>query len=107
MSPSDLKQVEAPLWVEPSRGKPTLMLFSAVDDRSGVVYDEYRCVYGGIRRSSVRRAPVDKPGWRRCISSKNGDRAQVRCGLQHRHDLGVEEIGEWIGASAAPGLLLG
>ena len=37
MSPSDLKQVEAPLWIEPSRGKPTLMLFSAVDDRSGVV----------------------------------------------------------------------
>jgi hypothetical protein len=31
MSPSDLKQVEAPLWIEPGRGKPTLMLFSAVD----------------------------------------------------------------------------
>ena len=45
MSPSDLKQIEAPLWVEQDRGKPTLMLFSAVDDRSGVVYDEYRCVY--------------------------------------------------------------
>jgi len=27
MSPSDLKQVEAPLWIEPGRGKPTLMLF--------------------------------------------------------------------------------
>jgi hypothetical protein len=37
---------------------------------------------------------------------ENGDRAQVRCGLQHRHDLGVEEIGEWIGASAASDLLL-
>ena len=29
MSPSDLKQVEAPLWIEQGRGKPTLMLFSA------------------------------------------------------------------------------
>ena len=36
MSPSDLKQVPAPLWVEPGRGSPTLMLFSVVDDRSGV-----------------------------------------------------------------------
>ena len=25
---------------------PTLMLFSVVDDRSGVNYQEYRCVYG-------------------------------------------------------------
>src|SRR3546814_17828086 len=46
MSPSDLKQVEAPLWIEQGRGKPTLMLFSAVDDCSGVVYQEYRSVYG-------------------------------------------------------------
>jgi len=46
MSPSDLKQVEAPLWIEPGRGAPTLMLYSVVDDRSGVDYQEYRCVYG-------------------------------------------------------------
>src|SRR3546814_16468635 len=45
MSPSDLKQVEAPLWIEQGRGKPTLMLFPAVDDCSGVVYQEYRSVY--------------------------------------------------------------
>jgi hypothetical protein len=54
MSPSDLKQVEAPLWIEPGRGKPTLMLFSAVDDRSGVVYQEYRCVYGEDAESALR-----------------------------------------------------
>ena len=54
MSPSDLKQVEAPLWVEQGRGKPTLMLFSVVDDRSGVVYDEYRCVYGEDAESALR-----------------------------------------------------
>ncbi len=46
LSPSDLKQVAAPLWSEPGRGAPTLMLYSVVDDRSGVAYQEYRCVYG-------------------------------------------------------------
>ena len=30
------------------------MLFSAVDDRSGVVYDEYRCVYGEDAESALR-----------------------------------------------------
>ena len=30
------------------------MLFSAVDDRSGVVYDEYRCVYGEGAASALR-----------------------------------------------------
>ena len=54
MSPSDLKHVEAPLWIEQGRGKPTLMLFSVVDDRSGVVYQEYRCVYGEDAESALR-----------------------------------------------------
>jgi hypothetical protein len=42
LSPSDLKQVPAPLWLEEGRGTPTLMLFSVVDDRSGAAYQEYR-----------------------------------------------------------------
>ena len=54
MSPSDLKQVRAPLWVEEGRGKPTLMLFSAVDDRSGAIYQEYRCVYGETAEAALR-----------------------------------------------------
>lgn len=54
MSPSDLKQVDAPLWIEPGRGAPTLMLFSVVDDRSGVGYQEYRCVYGEDAESALR-----------------------------------------------------
>jgi hypothetical protein len=54
MSPSDLKQVKAPLWREEGRGKPTLMLFSVVDDRSGVDYEEYRCVYGEDAESALR-----------------------------------------------------
>ena len=28
------------------KGQPTLMLFSVVDDRSGVAYQEYHCAYG-------------------------------------------------------------
>jgi len=47
MSPSDLKQLKTPPWIDPDRqGAPILMLFSVVDDRSGVAYQEYRCVYG-------------------------------------------------------------
>ena len=67
MSPSDLKQVPAPLWVEPGRGLPTLMLFSVVDDRSGVAYQEYRCVYGEDVAAALRflfnaMAPKDEDG---------------------------------------------
>ena len=54
ISPSDLKHVKAPLWVEEGRGKPTLMLFSVVDDRSGVAYQEYRCVYGEEAEAALR-----------------------------------------------------
>ena len=55
MSPSDLKQLTAPPWIDPDRqGAPTLMLFSVVDDRSGVAYQEYRCVYGEDVESALR-----------------------------------------------------
>lgn len=54
MSPSDLKHVKMPLWFEPERGTPTLMLYSVVDDRSGVNYQEYRCVYGEDAESALR-----------------------------------------------------
>jgi hypothetical protein len=54
MSPSDLKQVKEPLWVRPERGAPTLMLFSVVDDRSGVAYQEYHCVYGEEVEAALR-----------------------------------------------------
>jgi len=46
ISPSDLKHLKAPAWVDETRGQPTLMLYSVVDDRSGVVYQEYHCTYG-------------------------------------------------------------
>ncbi|MDT7953723.1 MAG: IS481 family transposase [Acetobacteraceae bacterium] len=55
MSPSDLKQLAAPPWIDPDRaGAPTLMLFSVVDDRSGVAYQEYRCVYGEDVEAALR-----------------------------------------------------
>lgn len=46
LSPSDLKHVKRPAWFEEGRGHPLLMLYSVVDDRSGVVYQEYHGVYG-------------------------------------------------------------
>lgn len=54
LSPSDLKQVDCPSWVEPGRGTPTLMIYSAVDDRSGVTYQEYHGVYGEDVEAALR-----------------------------------------------------
>ncbi len=54
MSPSDLKHIDYPEWIDPNKGTPTLMLFSVVDDRSGVCYQEYRCVYGEDAESALR-----------------------------------------------------
>lgn len=54
LSPSDLKQVKHPLWAEVGRGHPTLMLYSIVDDRSGIAYQEYRCVYGEDVEAALR-----------------------------------------------------
>jgi hypothetical protein len=54
LSPSDLKHLEAQLWIEPGRGQPLLMLFSVVDDRSGACYQEYRCVYGEDVEAALR-----------------------------------------------------
>lgn len=55
MSPSDLKELASPPWLDPDRqGAPTLMLFSVVDDRSGMAYQEYRCVYGEDAETALR-----------------------------------------------------
>jgi hypothetical protein len=54
LSPSDLKQVECPAWIEPGRGAPTLMIYSVVDDRSGVAYQEYHGVYGENVEAALR-----------------------------------------------------
>ena len=68
ISPSDLKEIEHPVWIDPDRkGLPVPMLFSVVDDRSGAAYQEYRCVYGEDVESGLRflfgaMAPKDESG---------------------------------------------
>jgi len=54
ISPSDLKYIDKPEWVDPAKGQPTLALFSVVDDRSGMAYVEYRCIYGEDAESALR-----------------------------------------------------
>jgi hypothetical protein len=54
LSPSDLKEIKEPSWLHANKGTPTLMLFSVVDDRSGVAYQEYRCVYGEDMEAALR-----------------------------------------------------
>lgn len=55
LSPSDLKRLpQAPLWIDPAKGQPTLMLYSVTDDRSGVNYQEYHCVYGEDVEAALR-----------------------------------------------------
>ena len=62
------KEIEQPVWIDPDRkGLPVPMLFSAVDDRSGAAYQEYRCVYGEDVESGLRflfnaMAPKDQAG---------------------------------------------
>ena len=46
LSSSDLKRLKNAVELQPGRGKPLLMLYSVVDDRSGVCYQEYHEVYG-------------------------------------------------------------
>ncbi len=54
MSPSDLKKIKKPSWVREGKGTPTLMLYSVVDDRSGLAYQEYHCVYGEDAETGLR-----------------------------------------------------
>ncbi len=54
LSPSDLKSVDEPIWYDESKGLPMLMLYSVVDDRSGVCYQEYRNVHGEDAGNALR-----------------------------------------------------
>jgi len=54
LSPSDLKEVKEPSWVREGKGNPLLMLYSVVDDRSGVAYQEYHGVYGEDVEAALR-----------------------------------------------------
>jgi hypothetical protein len=99
-TPSDLKQVPAPLWSEEGRGPPTVMLFSVVDDRSGVAYQEYRCVYGEDAASGLRflfnaMAPKEEPGLvlqgiPKMIYADNGPITKSRAYRDVMAQLGIE-----------------
>ena len=100
LSPSDLKQVEAPSWVRPDQKAPTLMLFSVVDDRSGMTYQEYRCVYGedvaaGLRFLFNAMAPKESPdfpmqGIPLMLYLDNGPIARSHMFLRVMRYLGIE-----------------
>lgn len=100
MSPSDLKRIDKPDWIEPGKGEPTLMLYSVVDDRSGVPYQEYRCVYGEDAESALRflfnamaaKANPEYPfqGRPLMIYLDNGPVAKSRVFQNVVHALGIE-----------------
>jgi hypothetical protein len=100
MSPSDLKHIDKPEWIDSSKGQPTLMLFSVVDDRSGVNYQEYRCVYGEDAESALRflfnamapKADVAFPfqGMPKMIYLDNGPVAKSRVFQNVMLALGIE-----------------
>jgi hypothetical protein len=55
LSPSDLKDLPTwPEWIDPRQGRAQLMLYSVVDDRSGVAYQEYHAVYGEDVEAALR-----------------------------------------------------
>ena len=100
LSPSDLKHIKRPLWVRHDQKPPTLMLFSVVDDRSGVAYQEYRCVYGEDVESALRflfnamRPKDDKSfpfqGMPLMVYMDNGPVARSHVFLQVMRYLGIE-----------------
>lgn len=100
MSPSDLKHIEHPRWIDPAKGEPTLMLFSVADDRSGVAYQEYHCVYGEDAETALRflfnsMAPKADPsfpfqGRPKLIYLDNGPVAKRRVFQSVMRALGIE-----------------
>ncbi len=100
LSPSDLKHVEAPSWIRADQKAPTLMLFSVVDDCSGVAYQEYRCVYGedvvaGLRflfNAMAAKASPDLPmhGMPRMLYMDNGPISRSEVFQRVMRYLGIE-----------------
>ena len=100
LSPSDLKSVDEPLWYDKSKGLPILMLYSVVDDRSGVCYQQYRDVHGEDAGNALRflfdaMAPKDDPdmpfhGIPNVIYMDNGPIAKSTVFLNVMRFLGIE-----------------
>lgn len=102
LSPSDLKHLKTPAWVDPQRGEPLLMLYSVVDDRSGVAYQEYHSVYGEDVEAALRflfAAMSPKPitefpfqGIPKMLYMDNGPIAKSRVFQKVMSYLGVEIV---------------
>jgi len=100
ISPSDLKQLKRPAWIDESKGAPTLMLYSVVDDRSGVAYQEYHCTYGESVEAALQflfhamapKADEQFPfcGRPACIYTDNGPVARSQVFRQVMTYLGIE-----------------
>jgi hypothetical protein len=100
LSPSDLKHVKQPQWFEEGRGHPLLMIYSVVDDRSGVAYQEYHGVYGEDVEAALRflfAAMAPKPGEDfpfqgipEMIYTDNGPIAKSRIFLRVMDYLGIQ-----------------
>ena len=103
LSPSDLKHLQTPPdWVDLRRGNPLLMLYSIVDDRSGVCYQEYHCVYGedveaalrflfnSMSAKSIEGFPLQ--GIPKMLYMDNGPIARSRVFLNVMEYLGVQVV---------------
>lgn len=101
LSPSDLKTIEdPPPWLDKKNSRIQLMLFSVVDDRSGVCYQEYKCVYGEDATNALRflfnamssKANVDFPfqGIPKMIYMDNGPIAKSQIFQRVMKSLGIE-----------------
>jgi hypothetical protein len=100
LSPSDLKQIKKPSWVREDGGNPQLMLYSVVDDRSGVGYMEYNCVYGEDVEAGLRfmfNAMSEKPALKQSLQGipkmlyvDNGPIARSQTFLKVMGYLGIE-----------------
>ena len=105
LSPSDLKQLGGrPAWVAESAvsGRSTLMLYSVVDDRSGVAYQEYHLVQGEdvlaalrffFRACAAKQVPVGEfpfQGLPKMLYMDNGPIAKSGLFKQVMAFLGVE-----------------
>ena len=71
LSPSDLKHVKAPAWMDPERGRPLLMLYSVVDDRSGV--EDSLCEHAAIGLIEMAAPPIFMLPSPRCCWGKDRD----------------------------------
>ena len=98
MSPSDLKQLKAPPWIDADRqGAPTLMLFSIVDDRSGVAT---RSTAASTAKMPRRRCAFCSMPWR---PRRPLSRARTRTlhSRASRNDLPGQRTGREVGGVQA------